>query len=325
MPERYLHERKDFKALLSTLSEEKGILPALIEKDYWIMQSLNGLNTCGLNFELKGGTSLSKGYNIIERFSEDIDLHISPPQKFIEETQIIVNENPGATSKLAITNREILFDWLAQNIQIAGITEIVRDKAFDDEKFRSAGIRLIYPALFDSVPGIKDGILLEVGFAKVTPNSPITISSWMYDKAVKVSLKIKDNRAKDILCYHPGYTLVEKLQTISTKYRADRSEGKRDQAKVNFMRQYYDIYHLLQQDTIIEFIGTDDYREHKQFWFPEADLIIPIEKNQAFLLDNDEIRRDYKERYASTSALYYSGQPDFDEIIEYIGTFLKRL
>jgi hypothetical protein len=325
MPAQYLHERKDFEVLLSTLSEELGILPALVEKDYWIMQSLNGLLTCGLSFELKGGTSLSKGYNIIERFSEDIDLHISPPQKFIEETQIIVNENPRATSKSAIANREILFDWLAHNIQIDGITEINRDKAFDDEKFRSAGIRLIYPTLFDPVPGIKNGILLEIGFAKVTPNSPLTISSWMYDKAVKAKLKIRDNRAQDILCYHPGYTLVEKLQTISTKYRADQSEGKRDKARVNFMRQYYDVYNLLKQDEIVEFIGTNEYREHKVFWFPEADIMIPITENQAFLLEDNDTRADYKKRYASTSALYYSGQPDFDEMIEFIGTFLDML
>lgn len=325
MPEQYLHERKNFRALISTLSQEMGILPTLIEKDYWIMQSLHGLRTSGLTFELKGGTSLSKGYNIIERFSEDIDLHINPPQQFIEETQIIVNENPGSTSKSVIANREILFDWLAQNIRIDGITEIVRDKAFDDEKFRSAGIRLIYPTLFDPVPGIKDGILLEAGFAKVTPNSPLTIISWMYDKAVESNIKIKDNRAKDILCYHPGYTLVEKLQTISTKYRADSSEGKKDKAKVNFMRQYYDVYHLLRQDAIIEFIVTDEYHKHKQFWFPKADFAIPINKNQAFLLDDEDIRADYRERYASTSALYYSGQPDFDKMIEFIGTFLDKL
>jgi len=121
MPEQFLHERRDFKALISTLSEEKAILPALIEKDYWIMQSLNGLNASGLTFELKGGTSLSKGYNIIERFSEDIDLHISPPHKFIDETKITVNENPGSSGKSIVANREIFFDWLANDIQIEGI------------------------------------------------------------------------------------------------------------------------------------------------------------------------------------------------------------
>ncbi|MEA2882414.1 MAG: hypothetical protein QOH32_1670, partial [Bradyrhizobium sp.] len=42
-------------------------------KDYWIMHSLYGLQKLGLIFELKGGTSLSKGFKIIDRFSEDID------------------------------------------------------------------------------------------------------------------------------------------------------------------------------------------------------------------------------------------------------------
>lgn len=91
------------------------------------------------------------------------------------------------------------------------------------------------------------------------------------------------------------------------------------------MRQYYDVYYLLQQDAIIEFIGTDEYHEHKQFWFPDADLVIPIKENQAFLLNDKDIRADYRERYASTSALYYSGQPDFDEMIKFIGTFVDRL
>jgi predicted nucleotidyltransferase component of viral defense system len=43
-----------------------------VEKDYWIMHGLYGLQQMGMSFELKGGTSLSKGYGIIERFSEDI-------------------------------------------------------------------------------------------------------------------------------------------------------------------------------------------------------------------------------------------------------------
>ena len=58
----------------TTVAEAQGIAPALVEKDYWIMQSLYGLQQLGLTFELKGGTSLSKGYGLISRFSEDIDL-----------------------------------------------------------------------------------------------------------------------------------------------------------------------------------------------------------------------------------------------------------
>jgi len=325
MAGQFLHNRKDFKSLILTLSEEKGIIPALIEKDYWIMHVLHGLKQFGLQFELKGGTSLSKGYQIIERFSEDIDMHISPPEQFKKETGISVNENPGSSGKSIVTNRLAFFDWLALNIKIDGITEVLRDNEFDDEKLRSAGIRLIYPTLFDLVPGIKEGILLEAGFAQVTPNAPLLISSWMYDRAVEAKLNLLDNRATDILCYHPGYTLVEKLQTISTKYRIDQSEGNNGQAKINFMRQYYDVYHLLKRQEVVNFIHTDEYQKHKLFWFRAADLEVPINKNEAFLLTDQNLRADYKQRYASTAALYYSGQPDFDEMLANIATFLDRL
>ena len=79
-----IHDHKDFAALIKILGEEKGIEPGLVEKDYWIMHVLYGLKKQGFDFELKGGTSLSKGYKIIHRFSEDIDIHIKPPEKEYE-------------------------------------------------------------------------------------------------------------------------------------------------------------------------------------------------------------------------------------------------
>ena len=71
MPPDYLHDHKDFSDLLRIVAAEKSIAPALIEKDYWIMHCLYGLQQMELRFELKGGTSLSKGDGVINRFSED--------------------------------------------------------------------------------------------------------------------------------------------------------------------------------------------------------------------------------------------------------------
>lgn len=75
----YLHQRKDFLDLINLIADEKNIEPFLVEKDYWITHVLYGLRKQGFDFELKGGTSLSKGYGIISRFSEDIDIVINPP------------------------------------------------------------------------------------------------------------------------------------------------------------------------------------------------------------------------------------------------------
>jgi hypothetical protein len=102
--------------------------------------------------------------------------------------------------------------------------------------------------------------LLEAGFDRVTPNEKLMISSWAYDRAIQQGIAIKDNRAKNISCYHPGFTFVEKLQTIATKYHREQETGV---TGVNFMRQYYDVYSLLGREEVIKFIGTKEYFEHK--------------------------------------------------------------
>jgi len=50
----YLHNHPEFPELLRIVGEEKSIDPALIEKDYWIMHCLFGLQQAGMSFELKG-------------------------------------------------------------------------------------------------------------------------------------------------------------------------------------------------------------------------------------------------------------------------------
>lgn len=320
----FLHNRNDFESLVRTLATEMGILETLVEKDYWIMHVLHSLKAEGFVFELKGGTSLSKGFKIIDRFSEDIDLHISPPDRFTKETGIKVNENPKATKKNQNENRKDFFDWLAANIKIEGIIEITRDTDFDDKNYRSGGIRLKYKTFFDPIEGIKEGVLLEAGFAKVTPNSSIDISSWMYDRAIQANLKITDNRALEIACYHPGYTFVEKLQTIVTKYRLEQAKGE-DQLKVNFMRQYYDVFQLLKEKQIQEFITTQEYVDHKDYWFPEEDKKLALKDNPALLLTDEKIRKEFRERFKQTKDLYFKGQPDFDKMISFIHRFLDML
>lgn len=182
MPVDYLHNHPQFADLLRIIEDETGIQAGLIEKDYWIMHSLYGLQKQGYEFELKGGTSLSKGFKIIERFSEDIDIHIKPP------AELKVNENPNNTKPNTIAARKNFYDWLSDSIQIDGIVSVERDTLFDDTNYyRSGGIRLHYNSHTTPIEGVKDGILLESGFDDVAPNSKISISSWAYDRALQNS------------------------------------------------------------------------------------------------------------------------------------------
>ncbi len=313
MPADYLHNHKQFPDLIRIVAEARGIAPVLVEKDYWIMHCLYGLQRLGMQFELKGGTSLSKGFGIISRFSEDIDIRIDPP------TALSVAAGRNQNSAKQIESRRQFYEWLKNTIQIDGIREVQRDHTFDDSLLRSAGIRLHYPEVTGMPSDLKAGVLLEVGFDDVSPNTSQDISSWAFDHAAQL-IELTDNRAQAVACYDPGYTLIEKLQTISTKFRRQQEANT---FPVNFLRHYYDVYCLLGEKAVREFIGTDAYHQHKKKRFRSENQ--DITSNQAFLLSDPETRSLYAKQYDGTKSLYFSERPSFDQILTRIREFAEHL
>lgn len=310
----FLHNHPQFADLIRIVAQQRGIDPALVEKDYWIMHGLYGLQQLGLTFELKGGTSLSKGFQIINRFSEDIDIRVEPPK----DRDVKTGRNQDKPAH--IQSRRDFYDWLAKTIHINGIDKVERDTAFDNKTLMSAGIRLFYQTHTKALDGLSPGVLLELGFDDVTPNTKKDISSWLYDHAAG-KVDIIDNRAKGVACYDPGYTFVEKLQTVSTKFR--QQQGSKDRP-IDFMRHYYDVYGLLQRPEVQTFIGTEAYKAHKAKRFPKADNQ-NIAQNEAFILSDEATRKAYAKAYADTSALYYGKPPTFDEILREIAAWRDRL
>ena len=77
-----LHDNKDlFEQLVLRASETMGIKAEIIEKDYYVTLFLKELVSVMPEIIFKGGTSLSKCYHLIDRFSEDIDLNIETETK----------------------------------------------------------------------------------------------------------------------------------------------------------------------------------------------------------------------------------------------------
>lgn len=313
--EHYLHDHPDFTMLLRIVGQARGIEPHLVEKDYWIMHCLYSLGRQGFTFELKGGTSLSKGYRIIHRFSEDIDIRIHPPAGL--EVKTGKNQDKPAH----VDSRFAFYDWLADKIAIEGVVKVARDHAFDDPKARSGGIRLHYQVHAETLAGLKDGILLELGFDDTTPHTAVTITSWAYDYASGRGVACKDNRAVGVPCYNPEYTFVEKLQTISTKFRQQQTAGA---LPANFLRHYYDVAQLLGNARVQAFIGTETYEARKRERFRQED-VLEIATNEAFLLSNPVVRTQYQAEFAKTKDLYYQGQPDFEWILARILADIGRL
>ena len=74
----YLHNAPDaFTEIVHKVQCETGYELQIIEKDYYVSMLLKALSETDIDFVFKGGTSLSKAYKVIHRFSEDIDLAVT--------------------------------------------------------------------------------------------------------------------------------------------------------------------------------------------------------------------------------------------------------
>ena len=118
-----LHNKKDtFEQLVLRTSEYLGVKAEIVEKDYFVTLFLKRIAAVMPDIVFKGGTSLSKCYHIIKRFSEDIDLNlqseIKPPERKRKQLKAniiqIINDlefeltNPDAVKSRPDYNRYII-------------------------------------------------------------------------------------------------------------------------------------------------------------------------------------------------------------------------
>lgn len=214
------HEDRDFADLVAVVARRRGLAPALVEKDYWVTHVLWGLHQQGLGVWFKGGTSLSKGFGLIERFSEDLDLKIEPGAK----KALPVARNWKSEGKKAVEERQAYFEALQRLIEIPGV-EISADPTFEDPAHRSAQLRVLYPGAHLAGLGVlRPFVLLEVGDARVTPFVRRDMTSFIHEElgALGQINTFDDNRPKAVRCVHPLVTLIEKLDAL--RRRVPRGE-----------------------------------------------------------------------------------------------------
>jgi hypothetical protein len=312
----FFHGRSDAKELFETLAAQKGLPPVVIEKDYWVMHCLWGLQQLGLHFEMKGGTSLSKGWRVIERFSEDIDIRFEPPAGLN-----VKGDKPAQAAA-----RLEFYDALAARIKIPGVA-VERSRIYDDEKAQNGGISLKYNSFFTPDPGLglKSEVLLEAGFARTAPNEPRDFSSWALDKALAAGLEIADNRANGIKCFNPEYTFVDKLQTVCRRFRQwrDRNDPQKDRPR-QFARHYYDLYMLLAVDRVKEFIGAAEYEKYKCEKLKGLDAK-EFASRSAFVLSDDDAYKIFEKDFKALDGLLLSPGPAFSEVIKRMRAWSPKL
>jgi hypothetical protein len=242
-----LFEHSDFDQAVIRAAEHfrsRGLREAIIEKDYYVTEALRIIAaTVGDKAIFKGGTSLSKGWNLIQRFSEDIDIFLDP------------TAFTPALGKKAI-DREL--KKLRQAIEThPGLTFVEKESQTIGGFGRND--RFEYLQRFAGTGEIKNRVFVEAGAASGTqPTDQIRLQSYVgqFLQEIGQSLGAEDEGPFEMRLLHFRRTFVEKMFTIHGKVEAFKAEGREIGG---YARHYYDLYCLAERPEVLAMLRSEEY------------------------------------------------------------------
>ena len=299
-----------------------------VEKDFWVCWTLNSLYQERPAGEprllFKGGTSLSKGYGLIQRFSEDIDVTVFRDDldeaASVEEFEQLSNKKRHArlddirnACRAYITGplRDFLTAQLADITNGAGRVEV------DEADADGQTLLLWYPEVEPRDGAyVRPVIRLESGAkSALDPNRPIAITPYVAEEAAGIDLTVAA-----VTTIEATRTFWDKVVIAHGLRRWYERRGELRQEGQRVSRHYYDLHCLLQSDTgkaaLADLdLGADCVRHARMFFDrPDYDLasaapgsfaIAPVPKMV------DALARDY----TNTTAMIFGAPPRFDDIL----------
>lgn len=221
----------------------QGLREAIIEKDYYVTEALRIISGFGeAKIIFKGGTSLVKGWNLIQRFSEDIDIFLDP-RTF--EPPLGKNGINRELKNLrdAVDGHPALTFVPEQSKTVGGFG---RNDIFSyNQRFGGAG----------EVP---PRVLLEAGTASGRePTSIISLRSYLgqFLEETGASLKCEDEGRFTMRLLHFRRTFVEKMFAIHGKVEL----LKKGQPLGTYARHYYDLFRLAGQPDVMAMLNSTEY------------------------------------------------------------------
>ncbi len=235
-------DRELFSNAIHATAQEFGMAPEFVEKDYWICQILQRLSRHPLSERIvwKGGTSLSKAYGLIKRFSSDVDF-------------------------------AVLLTGLSQNQQKKLVAKIGRDTTADleelympEETIKNNRFRKTYHA-YTSVLGRKNEnlnflgnhVIVEINtygnpYPYVIQNIKPFITEIMQQRGLDSLIEELDMQPFELNVLDKRRTLCEKaVSLIRFSFEDDAIAG-----VASKIRHFYDLYYLLQDNECIEYLNT---------------------------------------------------------------------
>lgn len=320
--------KEDQKAVFEGVGQIKHMSPAIVEKDFWVVYLLEYLFD---QFKykdylcFKGGTSLSKSYNYIERFSEDIDLAIDwtlmgygkeEPYKLKSRTKM-----DNFTKDIAIKSVDLIENVFLPIIE-EDLQELLKLEFYLElDELDKQIILFGYPRQFEDAAILQE-IRIEFGaLAENIPSDQTTVSTYIHD--VNPNL-FSDNKIS-VLSLSPVRTLFEKLLILHREYhRVERSDYDR------YSRHYYDVYQMLSKGlekevlnnlgvlfSVVEF----NNRFYRYSWAKYNEIL----EGKIRLVPSNEKINHLKKDYHAMKTMIFGEVPEFSNFIDKLLHFEYRL
>lgn len=317
-------DTEERRRLCEQTSLRTGLPVSMVEKDFWVcwaLEQLFGLPGLGEFLTFKGGTSLSKGWRLIERFSEDIDVVLNRAYLGFGEEDPSKNRlrklRKRCQEAIASELLPALSVRIAEHLDGFGDWAVALASVEDDREQET--ILFSYPTLgLERAAYIRPSVRIELGArSDVEPAEMPTISSYLseqFPEAVTPS-------ATAIRTVAPRRTFWEKAMLVHEEsFRPpDRVRPSR------LSRHYYDLWCLIRRGIAADAVRDDSLFDRvasrrEVFWGQSWVNYESLRRGSLRLAPSSDLegwRRDYRDM----SEMLFGEVPTFDEILVEVQAF----
>jgi predicted nucleotidyltransferase component of viral defense system len=314
--------------ILNQATELTGLPSVAIEKDWWVTLALNASFSMSYskNIVFKGGTSLSKGWNLIERFSEDIDLAID--RKFfgfdgdISKSQIknLRKQSCEFISTTFLNDlTQILTEWKAID-ECKLIAQPVKDSDKDPQV-----IEIQYNSVIDTSEYLPQRVLIEVSSRSLMePIEERQINSILSENFPQQSFVTFPFAIPTVL---PQRTFLEKIFLLHEEFSQEIEKIRIDRLS----RHLYDLEKLMDTEHGIEALKNIDLYNnivaHREKFNPLRGLdYVNHIPSKISILPPEELVKDYERDYdAMTNFMIYGNPLKFNQLMTRILELQTRI
>jgi hypothetical protein len=334
---------EDQRGLFLAATNRLGTTVQNIEKDFWVCWTLdalfNRLAEGGPRLLFKGGTSLSKGYDLISRFSEDIDITVFREDigqaASAEDLELLSRRKRGerldaikAACQKYINDqlRPELATIAAQTMKAAGKAPASLQIMLDENDQDRQSLLIRYPSAVEKADYITPSIKIETGAkSALDPHEDRTITPYLSPDvpggdalAVNGVMTIDSERTflDKILILHGLTHYFEAQGTV-------RGDGR-------MSRHYYDVHRIManpvgekacQDNSLIE-----DCVQHAKMFFYRGNTGLDAATRGSFRLRPiKEMLEPLKKDYAAMATMIFGEVPTFEEILASVARAEERL